>query len=104
MGILDALGDDISQVLTTLFDPHASSTAFSKHARPNPTLERLRKNHPTAAALRAYFIKNPADFNEILHNARPDAVEIQDIIGFLYLLDSRLVAHFASDAMQTDSD
>ena len=100
MGILKAIGPDIGQVLTMLFDPAASSTAFSEHALPNPVLVHLRKTHTTPEALRDYFLENPAAFNTILHNARPDAIEIQDIIGFLYVLDNRVVEHFA-DGMDT---
>ena len=63
----------------------------------------VRKTHTTPAALRDYFLENPAAFNTILHNARPDAIEIQDIIGFLYVLDNRVVEHFA-DGMDTGSE
>ena len=48
------------------------------------------------------IVENPEEFNRILHNARPDALEIQDIVQFYFVLLDRIEKHIASksaDAM-----
>ena len=36
------------------------------------------------------------EFNRILHNARPDALEIQDIVQFYFVLLGRIEKHIAT--------
>ena len=36
------------------------------------------------------------EFNRILHNARPDALEIQDIVQFYFVLLDRIEKHIAA--------
>ena len=36
------------------------------------------------------------EFNRILHNARPDALEIQDIVQFYFVLLGRIEKHIAA--------
>ena len=36
------------------------------------------------------------EFNRILHNARPDALEIQDIVQFYFVLLGRMEKHIAA--------
>ena len=47
-----------------------------------------------------YFkLSHPPDseeFNRILHNARPDALEIQDIAQFYFVLLGRIEKHIAA--------
>ena len=47
-----------------------------------------------------YFkLSHPPDseeFNRILHNARPDALEIQDIVQFYFVLLGRIEKHIAA--------
>ena len=47
-----------------------------------------------------YFkLSHPPDseeFNRILHNARPDALEIQDIVQFYFVLLGRIEKHIAT--------
>ena len=50
----------------------------------------------TPAALRDFFVKHPEKFNRILHNARPDALEIQDIVQFYFVLLGRIEKHIAA--------
>jgi hypothetical protein len=65
-------------------------------------LEDLAKTHPTPAALRDFFVANPEEFNRILHNARPDALEIQDIVQFYFVLLDRIKKYITENAMETD--
>ena len=39
---------------------------------------------------------NSEEFNRILHNARPDALEIQDIVQFYFVLLGRIEKHIAA--------
>ena len=74
----------------------------------NPTkiaskiLVKLAKTYPTPAALRDFFVANPEEFNRILHNARPDALEIQDIVQFYFVLLDRIKKYITENAMETD--
>ena len=98
-GVGAAMGDDLDKVGSLLLDPDAAATPFGRHAAPNSFLASLRadKEHfPTPAALRDFFVANPEDFNRILHNARPDALEIQDIVQFYFVLLDRIEKHIAS--------
>ena len=63
-----------------------------------PGIESLRadKRFPTLADLRDFFVANPEQFNRILHNARPDALEIHDIVQFYFVLLDRIEKHIAS--------
>ncbi len=91
------MGDEF---VSALLDPEAAARPFGEHAAPNPYLARLRadKRFPTPADLRDYFVANPEDFNRILHNARPDALEIQDIVQFYFVLLDRIEKHIAAAA------
>ena len=42
------------------------------------------------------------EFNRILHNARPDALEIQDIVQFYFVLLDRIMKYITENAMETD--
>ena len=75
-----------------------------RHAAPNSYLASLRADM-TPAALRDFFVANPEAFNRILHNARPDALEIQDIVQFYFVLLDRIknyIANTKSAAMNDD--
>ena len=75
-----------------------------RHAAPNSYLASLRADM-TPAALRDFFVANPEAFNRILHNARPDALEIQDIVQFYFVLLDRIMKYIAdieSDPMDDD--
>ena len=56
----------------------------------------------TPAALRDFFVKHPEKFNRILHNARPDALEIQDIVQFYFVLLDRIMKYITENPMETD--
>ena len=60
------------------------------------------KKFQTPAALRDFFVENPEAFNRILHNARPDALEIQDIVQFYFVLLDRIKKYITENAMETD--
>ena len=94
-GLADAMGKDF---VSTLLEPDAAATPFGEHAAPNSFLASLRadKRFPTPAALRDFFVANPEEFNRILHNARPDALEIQDIVQFYFVLLGRIEKHIAA--------
>ena len=64
------------------------------------------KKFQTPAALRDFFVENPEAFNRILHNARPDALEIHDIVQFYFVLLDRIEKHIASKstAPMVDAD
>ena len=44
------------------------------------------------------YVSHPdsEEFNRILHNARPDALEIQDIVQFYFVLLGRIEKHIAA--------
>ena len=62
------------------------------------------KKFQTPAALRDFFVENPEAFNRILHNARPDALEIQDIVQFYFVLLDRIEKHIASKSATPMAD
>ena len=100
-GLAAAMREDIDKVRSALLDPDAAAKPFGRHAAPNSYLASLRADM-TPAALRDFFVKHPEKFNRILHNARPDALEIQDIVQFYFVLLDRIEKHIASksaDAM-----
>ena len=72
-----------------------------RHAAPNSYLASLRADM-TPAALRDFFVANPEQFNRILHNARPDALEIHDIVQFYFVLLDRIMKYITENAMETD--
>ena len=107
-GVAAAMDKDFDKVGSVLLDPDAAATPFGRYAAPNSFLESLRadKRFPTPAALRDFFVANPEDFNRILHNARPDTLEIQDIVQFYFVLLDRIEKHIASKsaAPMVDAD
>ena len=42
------------------------------------------------------------EFNRILHNARPAALEIQDIVQFYFVLLDRIMKYITENPMETD--
>ena len=100
-GLADAMGKDF---VSTLLEPDAAATPFGEHAAPNSFLASLRadKRFPTPAALRDFFVANPDQFNRILHNARPDALEIHDIVQFYFVLLDRIMKYITENPMETD--
>ena len=95
-GLAPAMGDEFA---SALLDPDAAAMPFGRHAAPNSFLASLhadKKNFPTRAALRDFFVANPEEFNRILHNALPDALEIQDIVQFYFVLLGRIEKHIAA--------
>ena len=103
-GLAAAMADEFA---SALLDPDAAATPFGRHAAPNSFLASLhadKKNFPTPAALRDFFVKNPEEFNRILHNARPDALEIQDIVQFYFVLLDRIMKYIAETESAAMSD
>ena len=98
-----ALGADFERAKTELYDLAASSAKFGEHAAQNPVLARLLLSHPTPTKLRDFLVRNPETFNKMLHNARPDAIEIQDIVGYHIFLKRTVGEHIAS-MMETETD
>ena len=101
------MDDDFDKVGSLLLEPDAAAKPFGEHAAPNAFLASLRadKRFPTPAALRDFFVANPDQFNRILHNARPDALEIQDIVQFYFVLLDRIMKYITeteSDPMNDD--
>ena len=92
-----ALGADFKRAKTELYDLAASSTKFGEHAAQNPVLAGLLDVHPTPTKLRDFLVRHPATFNKMLHNARPDTIEIQDIVGYHIFLQRKVGEHV--DAM-----
>ena len=104
-GLAAAMREDIDKVGSALLKPNAAATPFGRHAAPNSILVDLAKTYPTPAALRDFFVANPEEFNRILHNARPDALEIQDIVQFYFVLLDRIMKYITeteSDPMNDD--
>ena len=96
------MGDEF---VSALLDPEAAARPFGEHAAPNSFLASLRadKRFPTPAALRDFFVANPEQFNRILHNARPDALEIQDIVQFYFVLLDRIKKYITKNAMDSET-
>ena len=69
----------------TLYDAKASSSDFGKHAKANADLEELRRKHDKIELVDV-FGKNAAKFNGMLHNARADVLEIDDVVAFFIIL------------------
>ena len=80
----------------TLYDAKASSSDFGKHAKANADLEDLRRRHDKSELV-DIFGKDAAKFNNMLHNARADVVEIDDVVAFFIIL-IRHVAHVQEEA------
>ena len=59
--------------------------------------------HPTPTKLRDFLVRNPATFNKMLHNARPDTIEIQDIVGYHIFLQ-RKVGEYVDAMMETETE
>ena len=98
-----ALGAEFEEATTELYDLDASSTKFGEHAAQNPVLARLLRSHPTPTKLRDFLVRNPEIFNKMLHNARPDTVEIQDIVGYHIFLQ-RKVGEYVDAMMETETN
>ena len=69
----------------TLYDAKASSSDFGKHAKANADLEDLRRRHDKSELV-DIFGKDAAKFNNMLHNARADVLEIDDVVAFFIIL------------------
>ena len=100
-GLAPAMGDEF---VSALLDPEAAATPFGEHAAPNKILVKLAETYPTPAALRDFFVANPEEFNRILHNARPDALEIQDIVQFYFVLLDRIMKYITETESAAMSD
>ena len=98
-----ALGAEFEQATTELYDLDASSTKFGEHAAQNPVLARLLLSHPTPTKLRDFLVRHPETFNKMLHNARPDTIEIQDIVGYHIFLQRKVGEHVDA-MMETETE
>ena len=59
--------------------------------------------HPTPTKLRDFLVRHPATFNKMLHNARPDTIEIQDIVGYHIFLQRKVGEHVDA-MMETETE
>ena len=98
-----ALGADFERATTELYNLAASSTKFGPHAAQNPVLARLLRSHPTPTKLRDFLVRHPETFNKMLHNARPDTIEIQDIVGYHIFLQRKVGEHVDA-MMETETE
>ena len=69
----------------------------------NPVLAHLLRDHPPPTKLRDFLVRHPATFNKMLHNARPDTIEIQDIVGYHIFLQRKVGEHVDA-MMETETE
>ena len=100
--------------------PPTSPSTVTSTARDNCSIHnRLTYEHTNHAAANAaitaaeapkastefrdFLVRNPATFNKMLHNARPDTIEIQDIVGYHIFLQ-RKVGEYVDAMMETETE
>ena len=66
-------------------------------------VRRSASNAGVRSKLRDFLVHHPATFNKMLHNARPDTIEIQDIVGYHIFLQRKVGEHVDA-MMETETE